>query len=189
MSERENAALGEFTGGLLKALPNLRAFALSLHNNPHKADDLVQDTVVRAWEKRHTFETGTNLNAWLFTIMRNAFFSEHRKRFREVEDVDGIHASRQACGPTQMDGLETAALQRALACLSPEQREALLLVGGQGMSYDEAAAVCGNQGRNDEEPGQPRPGPPSPADGLQQRLVRLRSRLDVRDPEMKPRGR
>jgi RNA polymerase sigma factor (sigma-70 family) len=133
----------DFRDGILKALPNLRAFALSLTGNSHRADDLVQDTVLRAWSKRSSFQAGTNLNAWLFTILRNSFFSEHRKRAREVEDSDGAYAAQLKTVPDQMDNLHVQDLRAALERLVPEQREALLLVGAEGLSYEETAAICG----------------------------------------------
>jgi RNA polymerase sigma-70 factor, ECF subfamily len=146
--EKALAAQGEavepaFRDGILKALPNLRAFALSLTGNSHRADDLVQDTVLRAWNKRGSFQPGTNLNAWLFTILRNSFFSEHRKRAREVEDSDGIYAAQLKTVPDQLDNLHVQDLRNALERLVPEQREALLLVGAEGLSYEETAAICG----------------------------------------------
>jgi RNA polymerase sigma-70 factor, ECF subfamily len=103
----------------------------------------VQDTVLRAWNKRSSFQPGTNLNAWLFTILRNSFFSEHRKRAREVEDSDGIYAAQLKTVPDQLDNLHVQDLRIALDRLVPEQREALLLVGAEGLSYEETAAICG----------------------------------------------
>jgi RNA polymerase sigma-70 factor (ECF subfamily) len=146
--EEALAAKGEavepaFREGILKALPNLRAFALSLTGNSTRADDLVQDTVLRAWSKHNSFQSGTNLNAWLFTILRNSFFSEHRKRAREVEDSDGAYAAQLKTVPDQMDNLHVQDLRTALERLVPEQREALLLVGAEGLSYEETAAICG----------------------------------------------
>ena len=79
---------------LLAAVPSLRAFAISLSGQVDRADDLVQDTLLRALSNLHRFEPGTNLNAWLFTILRNLFHSEYRKRRREVEDPDGSYAGR-----------------------------------------------------------------------------------------------
>jgi RNA polymerase sigma-70 factor (ECF subfamily) len=127
---------------LLAAVPHLRAFAISLTNNPDRADDLVQDTLVRAWANIDRFERGTNLNAWLFTILRNLFHSEYRKRKREVEDADGSFAARLKTQPDQQAHLDYEDFRRALKRLPVEQREALLLVAAQGMSYEEAAAVC-----------------------------------------------
>jgi RNA polymerase sigma-70 factor (ECF subfamily) len=127
---------------LLAAVPHLRAFAISLTNNPDRADDLVQDTLVRAWTNIDRFEQGTNLNAWLFTILRNLFRSEYRKRKREVEDADGSFAARLKTQPDQQAHLDYEDFRRALGRLPVEQREALLLVAAQGMSYEEAAVVC-----------------------------------------------
>ena len=84
---------------MLAALPSLRAFALSLCHNPDRADDLVQDTILRAWANLDRFEAGTNLNAWLFTILRNGFYGQHRKKRREVEDPDGSYAGRLRTAP------------------------------------------------------------------------------------------
>jgi RNA polymerase sigma-70 factor (ECF subfamily) len=127
---------------LLAAVPSLRAFAISLCGNPDRADDLVQDTLVKAWTHLDRFERGTNLNAWLFTILRNGFFSEHRKRVREVEDADGTYAARLTTAPDQLSHLDYDDLRKALLKLPSDQREALLLVGAQGFSYEEAAAIC-----------------------------------------------
>ncbi len=135
--------LPEFRNGLLQAVPSLRAFALSLTSNPARADDLVQDTLLKGWQHRARFQAGTNLNAWLFTILRNIFYSDHRKRVREVEDQDGSYAARLATAPHQGDRLDVEDLQSALAKLPPDQREALVLVGAEGVSYEEAAAIMG----------------------------------------------
>jgi RNA polymerase sigma-70 factor (ECF subfamily) len=128
---------------LLGAVPSLRAFAISLSGNVDRADDLVQDTLMRALANIHRFEPGTNLNAWLFTILRNHFHSEYRKRKREVEDADGSYAARLATAPEQNARLDFDDLRLALAKLSPDQREAVLLIGAEGFSYEEAAQICG----------------------------------------------
>jgi len=128
---------------LLGAVPSLRAFAISLSGNVDRADDLVQDTLMRALANIHRFEPGTNLNAWLFTILRNLFHSEYRKRKREVEDADGSYAARLATAPEQNARLDFDDLRLALAKLSPDQREAVLLIGAEGFSYEEAAQICG----------------------------------------------
>jgi RNA polymerase sigma-70 factor, ECF subfamily len=127
---------------ILAAIPSLRAFATSLTGNRDRADDLVQDAILRAWANIDRFERGTNLNAWLFTILRNQFHSEYRKRKREVEDADGSYAARLKTHPDQQSRLDFEDFRAALATLPLDQREALLLVGAQGMSYEEAAAVC-----------------------------------------------
>ena len=125
---------------ILAAIPSLRAFATSLTGNRDRADDLVQDTILRAWANINRFERGTNLSAWLFTILRNQFHSEYRKRKREVED--GSYAAWLKTHPDQQSRLDFEDFRTALATLPLDQREALLLVGAQGMSYEEAAAVC-----------------------------------------------
>jgi RNA polymerase sigma-70 factor, ECF subfamily len=128
---------------LRAAIPSLRAFAMSLCGNRDYADDLVQDTLMRAWMKMDRFEAGTNLHAWLFTILRHAFYSDRRKRRREVEDADGSYASRLTTIPGQEARLDLEDFQKALMKLSADQREALLLVGAEGLSYEEAAEICG----------------------------------------------
>ncbi|HEY8381860.1 MAG TPA: NepR family anti-sigma factor [Microvirga sp.] len=143
LKARGEVVTAEFRDGILKAIPNLRAFALSLSNNPDRADDLVQDTILRAWDKRSSFQAGTNLNAWLFTILRNSFFSEHRKRTREVADSDGEYAATLKTAPDQVHKLEVQDMRAALERLSPDHREALLLVGAEGLSYEDTAAICG----------------------------------------------
>jgi RNA polymerase sigma-70 factor, ECF subfamily len=132
-----------FKEGLLASLPNLRAFAISLTSDGDRADDLVQETVLRALANRSSFQEGTKLQAWLFTILRNAHYTQHRRRAREVEDADGAYASRLGTPPDQLDRLHVQELGAALAQLSTEQREALLLVGAEGLSYEDAAVICG----------------------------------------------
>lgn len=127
---------------LLAAVPGLRAFAISLSGQVDRADDLVQDTLLRALSNLHRFEPGTNLNAWLFTILRNLFHSEYRKRRREVEDPDGSFAGRLKVQPEQGVHLDFEDFRAALAQLPSDQREALLLVGASGFSYEEAAHIC-----------------------------------------------
>ena len=128
---------------ILAAVPHLRAFAISLTGDVVRADDLVQETLLRALTSIDRFEPGTNMRAWLFTILRNLFHTEHRKRRREVEDVDGAISGRVAVLPDQEFRLDMGDLQTALAQLSAQQREALLLIAAQGMSYEETAVICG----------------------------------------------
>src|SRR5215213_11695801 len=128
---------------LLGAVPSLRAFGISLTGDVDRADDLVQDTLLRALANVDRFEPGTNLNAWLFTILRNLFHSEYRKQRREVEDADGSYAARLKTHPEQQAHLDFDDFRSALSKLSADHREALLLVGAEGLSYEEAAAVCG----------------------------------------------
>ena len=103
--------------GMLGAVPRLRAFAVSLCGNVDRADDLVQETLVRALTSIDSFRPGTNLTAWLFTILRNHFRSEYRKRRREVEDADGRHTDSLKSQPEQMGHIELAEFKAALARL------------------------------------------------------------------------
>jgi RNA polymerase sigma-70 factor, ECF subfamily len=127
---------------VLAAVPSLRAFAISLSGNVDRADDLVQETLVRALANIASFQPGTNMSAWLFTILRNLFRSEYRKRRREVEDGDGSYADTLKSQPEQDGKVEFAEFRAALIKLPPDQREALILVGASGFSYEEAAAIC-----------------------------------------------
>ncbi len=124
-------------------IPALRAFAWSISRNGSDADDLVQDTLIKAWSHRDKFETGTNLRAWLFTILRNTYYTAVVRRRREVRDEDDQHARSLTTAPTQEWGLAIRALQAALDQLPAEHREALILVGAAGLSYEEAADICG----------------------------------------------
>jgi RNA polymerase sigma-70 factor, ECF subfamily len=133
----------EMRDALLAAVPSLRAFGISLSGDVDRADDLVQATLLRALANIERFERGTNLHAWLFTILRNLFHSEYRKRRREVEDADGGYAATLRTAPDQQAHLDFEDLRAALAKLPPDQREALLLVGAQGFSYEDAAGICG----------------------------------------------
>jgi RNA polymerase sigma-70 factor, ECF subfamily len=126
---------------LISAVPNLRAFANSLCGDPTRADDLVQDTLVKAWSNLEGFERGSNLKAWLFTILRNTYFSELRKRRREVEDADGALAERMSVMPEQHVHMDLVDFKKAFGGLSDDQKEVLLLVGAEGFSYEEAAEI------------------------------------------------
>jgi RNA polymerase sigma-70 factor (ECF subfamily) len=128
---------------LLAAVPRLRAFAISLCRSGDRADDLVQETLVRALANIRSFQPGTNMPAWLFTILRNHFHSEHRKRRREVADVDGSYRETMKLPPEQVARMEFQELRAALAKLPADQREAVILVGASGFSYEEAGRICG----------------------------------------------
>ena len=128
---------------LVAAIPNMRAFAISLCGNRDRADDLVQEALVKAWNHLDSFEVGTNLKAWLFTILRNAYFSELRKTKREVADCEGQIAARVAVPAEQDAHLDLKDLSLALAELPADQREALILVGAEGFSYEDAASISG----------------------------------------------
>ncbi len=132
----------EFKRLMLAALPGLRAFAVSLSGQQDKADDLVQDTIMKAWGKRDSFEMGTNIKAWLFTILRNEFYSQMRKRGREIQDSDGLYTERLAVHPSQYGSLDLQDFRKALNELPDDQREAIILIGASGFSYEEAAEIC-----------------------------------------------
>src|ERR1700737_259487 len=128
---------------ILASVPSLRAFAISLSGNGDRADDLVQETLLRALANIDSFQPGSNLPAWLFTILRNLFRSDYRKRRREVEDADGSYAKTLKTQPAQNAHLEFEEFRAALDKLPQDQREALILVGASGFSYEDAAAICG----------------------------------------------
>jgi RNA polymerase sigma-70 factor (ECF subfamily) len=128
---------------ILASVPSLRAFAISLSGNGDRADDLVQETLLRALANIDSFQPGSNLPAWLFTILRNLFRSDYRKRRREVEDADGSYAKTLKTQPAQGAHLEFEEFRSALDKLPQDQREALILVGASGFSYEDAAAICG----------------------------------------------
>lgn len=128
---------------LVGEMTNLRAFAVSLCGDRERADDLVQETLFKAWNHLDSFREGTNLKAWLFTILRNTYFSERRKRRREVEDADGSYAATLATHPEQHGHMEMQDFRAALTRLPDDQREALILVGAAGFSYEEAAEISG----------------------------------------------
>jgi RNA polymerase sigma-70 factor, ECF subfamily len=117
---------------MLAAVPNLRAFAISLAGDMDQADDLVQGALLRGLDKIGSFQPGTNMRAWLFTILRNHFYTELRRRSREVADPDGALSSRLAIMPEQDARLDYGDMLAALGKLPVEQREALLLVAAEG---------------------------------------------------------
>src|SRR3569832_409283 len=127
----------------LSTVPSLRAFAISLSGNVDRADDLVQETMLRALANIDSFQPGSNMPAWLFTILRNLFRSDYRKRRREVEDADGNYARTLKTQPTQTTRIEFEEFRSALDKIPQDQREALILVGAAGFSYEDAAAICG----------------------------------------------
>ncbi len=132
-----------FHDDLLNTIPSLRAFAISLSGKRDRADDLVQETLTKAWKHQESFTPGTNLKAWLYAILRNEFYSQMRKKGREVEDVDGNFSSQLAVHAEQQGHLDLADMRIALTKLPADQREALLLVGATGLSYEETAEICG----------------------------------------------
>ncbi|WP_268808031.1 RNA polymerase sigma factor [Roseisalinus antarcticus] len=128
---------------MMQHLKVLRAFALSLTRNPSAADDLVQESVLKAWKNLHRFEPGTNMRAWLFTILRNTFYTDRRRASREVADSDGEMAAKLTTKPSHDGRLNLMDFRAAFVQLPDEQREVLILVGALGHAYDEAAEMCG----------------------------------------------
>ena len=128
---------------MLAAIPHLRAFAISLSGSIDRADDLVQGALLKGLSNLDKFQPGTSMQAWLFTILRNDFLTQARRRKREVEDPEGAWAEKVAVMPEQGARLDFADMLSALSRLPVDQREALLLVTAEGLSYEEAARICG----------------------------------------------
>ncbi|HLL20955.1 MAG TPA: sigma-70 family RNA polymerase sigma factor, partial [Kofleriaceae bacterium] len=132
----------EFKKELAQVIPHLRAFGRSLSGSRDLADDLVQETLLKAWAARDRFQAGTNMRAWTFIILRNLFLSQMR-RARFKGEWDDFTASKLLAAPAGQDRqVELADLQRGLLQLPQAQREALILVGAGGFAYEEAAAIC-----------------------------------------------
>ncbi|WP_380874390.1 DNA-directed RNA polymerase sigma-70 factor [Sphingomonas sp. DBB INV C78] len=133
----------EFKAELANVIPHLRAFGRSLSGNRDLADDLVQETLMKAWAARQRFQAGTNMRAWTFIILRNLFLSQMR-RARFKGEWDELTAARVLAAPASQDRhVELGDMQRALLHLPQPQREALILVGAGGFAYEEAAEICG----------------------------------------------
>src|ERR1700731_3320700 len=128
---------------MLGAIPQLRAYAVSLSRNEQQADDLVQEALLRACDNISRFEPGTNMTAWLITILRNQFYSEYRRRITQMQNIDGLHANPPVTKASQSAYAEYVELCGALGPLPPQMREALLLIAEAGLTYEEAALVCG----------------------------------------------
>ena len=134
---------GEFREELTAAIPYMRAFARSLTGADAAADDLTQDALVKAWRARDRFRAGTNFRAWVFTIVRNQFYSDQRRSWRQAP-WDEEKAKRTLSGPQGLDSMMALdELRRALVQLPDDQREAIVLVGAGGFAYEEAAQICG----------------------------------------------
>lgn len=142
-SPRPAADPATFKRELTGVIPHLRAFARGLCGRPDLADDLVQETLLKAWAAQERFEPGTSMRAWTFVILRNAYLTDMRRnRFRA--DYDETVAERILVAPAAQEGpMHLSDMHRALLTLPPERREALLLVGAGGFSYEEAAQICG----------------------------------------------
>jgi RNA polymerase sigma-70 factor, ECF subfamily len=141
-AQTPNGGSDEFSRQLIAAIPGLRAFGISLTSSAERADDLVQETMLKAWKSFESFEPGSNMRAWLYTILRNEFYTQLRKRKREVEDADGVFSSKLSIPGGQESHLDMEDMRAALAQLPPDQREAIILVGASGFSYEEAAEIC-----------------------------------------------
>jgi RNA polymerase sigma-70 factor (ECF subfamily) len=132
-----------FKAELVALIPHLRAFARTLTGDPTAADDLAQDAMIKAWDARASYQMGTNMKAWTFMILRNQFYSEKRRSWRQTQlDQEAAERTLMAVddpeSPVALDELRLG-----LGMLPPEQREALILVGAGGFAYEEAAEICG----------------------------------------------
>ncbi|HEX6860376.1 MAG TPA: sigma-70 family RNA polymerase sigma factor [Caulobacteraceae bacterium] len=137
--ERDNI----FKKELVQLIPHLRAFARTLTGDPTAADDLAQDAMMKAWDARKSFQLGTNMKAWTFMILRNQFYSEKRRSWRQSQ-LDQEAAERTLVAVDDPEApVALDELRQGLSMLPPEQREALILVGAGGFAYEEAADICG----------------------------------------------
>ena len=131
-----------FKTELLELIPFLRAFARTLSGKRDLADDLCQDTLAKAWQSRASYQPGTNLKAWLFMILRNQFYSDRRRAWRQ-QPWDESAVERMSVEPaSQHAAMNLQDMNRAMSQLRDEQREALILVGAGGFSCEEAAKIC-----------------------------------------------
>jgi RNA polymerase sigma-70 factor (ECF subfamily) len=137
-----NPQFSDVSSAVVEHLPHLRAFARSLASSRDQADDLVGEAVARALAAAHQFRPGTNFKAWIFTILRNAFYTEGRKRWNRIVALDDLVYNQPSVGPTQEDSLSFCDFRRAFIQLSPRQREVLMLVGNSDLSYEEVAERC-----------------------------------------------
>jgi RNA polymerase sigma-70 factor (ECF subfamily) len=144
MEERPDDQPDEtFRAEMLKVLPRLQAFARVLTRNREAAEDLLQDTVVRALRAHRSFQPGSNMLAWLCTILRNQHISGLRRRRHEAMPIEDLPDSAASVGPSQYDAIAIGEIRRALMKLSPEHREVLVMIAAAGLSYGEAAEICG----------------------------------------------
>lgn len=181
LAESGDRLAGSFRDDLLRSLPMLRTFAMSLCANDARADDLVQETLVRAWANRTRFTPGSNFTAWTFTILRNQFYSEIRKAKREVEDGDGAHAATAAgspgpgaCGHPRLGDESDRDLAAGPAPVPPPR-------GGGGLHLRGGGGPPRMPSRHRQEPGQPRKEPPRRQPGADCPVAR---RLSTRRPPL-----
>jgi RNA polymerase sigma-70 factor (ECF subfamily) len=147
---------------LVGSIPSLRAFAISLCHNRTEADDLVQETLIKAWNNLDSFEEGTNLKAWLFRILRNNFYNDLRKQKQQSDYARAADSSQFVVAASQEKTVEFSDLIEGLRDLPADQREALILVTVENMSYEDAAAICD-----------------CPIGTIKSRVNRARARLDA----------
>jgi len=141
-ADRDPADDEAFKRELVKLIPHLRAFARTLAGEPAGADDLAQDAMMKAWDARASFQMGTNMKAWTFMILRNQFYSEKRRSWRQSQ-LDQEAAERTLVAVDDPEApVALDELRMSLAMLPAEQREALVLVGAGGFAYEEAAEIC-----------------------------------------------
>ncbi|CAN7578895.1 sigma-70 family RNA polymerase sigma factor [Phenylobacterium sp. LjRoot164] len=133
----------EFKTELTALIPQMRAFARSLCRDATAADDLAQDALLKAWNNRASYEPGTNMKAWTFMILRNQFYSDKRRSWRSSQLDPEVAERTLEAASNPMASLELDEVRRALACLPEDQREALILIGAGGLSYEEVSEICG----------------------------------------------
>ena len=133
----------EFKNQFLKQVPALRGFARVLCGQAALADDLTQEALLRAWTSKESFTPGTNMRAWLFTILRNVFYTHTRRQALEIAVCNDPQFSKTSVGPRQHSSLEVKELLSAFPMLPAEQREAMFLIVAEGLSYEQAASICG----------------------------------------------
>jgi RNA polymerase sigma-70 factor (ECF subfamily) len=132
-----------FQAAILEIIPQMRAFARSLCRDATEAEDLAQEAVARAWSNRARFEMGTNIKAWAFMILRNQFYSDKRRSWRNVPLDPDMAAQTLVAISNPSGNIELDELRRAMSMIPDEQREALILIGAGGLSYEEASEICG----------------------------------------------
>ena len=132
-----------FKRELVQLIPHLRAFARTLTGDPTAADDLAQDAMMKAWDARASYQMGTNMKAWTFMILRNQFYSDKRRSWRSSQLDPEVAERTLEAASNPIASLELDEVRRALACLPDDQREALILIGAGGLSYEEVSEICG----------------------------------------------
>ena len=156
MTQQSATADATFKADLVLLIPHLRAFAYSMARRSI-ADDLAQEAMLKAWKSRATYKRGTNLKAWTFTILRNLFLSDARRSWR-TQPLDPVVAENTlVANDDPFPSEELLDVRNAMQLLPDDQREALILVGPAGLSYEEVSRNLRLRNWNREEPGQPRP--------------------------------